>query len=78
MSVFQTPGISAWPDILARSRQHLRAERPLAYLPNANLIWMQFGFELFTACRAELGAEVIEVYPHAPPPDGHQRLLSKL
>ncbi len=65
MSVFQTPGISAWPDILARSRQHLRAERPLAYLPNANLIWMQFGFELFTACRAELGAEVIEVYPHA-------------
>jgi Protein of unknown function (DUF429) len=36
-----------------------------ANLPNANKIWMLFGFELFAALRSGLKAEVIEVYPAA-------------
>ncbi|HJS87501.1 MAG TPA: DUF429 domain-containing protein [Acetobacteraceae bacterium] len=65
MSVFQTPTAAAWETIRARCRAHLADGGSAAALPNANRIWMLFGFELFASLRAWLDAEIIEVYPHA-------------
>ena len=65
LACFRTPAVSEWAGIRARCAEHLRAGRSAATLPNANKIWMLFGFELFAALRSCLQAEAIEVYPFA-------------
>lgn len=65
LSSFRTPSQSAWHDIKHVCRDHLNRGQPLAKLPYANKIWMLFGFELFSALREALDAEIIEVYPFA-------------
>lgn len=64
LSVFKTPNVSQWPDILFKCRQHLAGAGSLARLPHANMIWMRYGFELFSAFRRN-GWKPIEVYPFA-------------
>jgi predicted nuclease with RNAse H fold len=64
ISCFQTPSLIGWGSIVRDCRKHLRDGRPLNRLPNANRIWMLYGFELFAALRL-LTPEVIEVYPQA-------------
>lgn len=64
ISCFQTPSLVGWDSIVRDCRQHLLGGRPLNRLPNANRIWMLYGFELFAALRF-LTPEVIEVYPQA-------------
>ncbi len=63
LASFRTPTIDRWPDIIARCRRHLAAGGSAARLPFANMIWMLYGFELYTALRTTLGVEVIETYP---------------
>jgi Protein of unknown function (DUF429) len=65
LSSFKTPAKSDWADIREKCAQHLRSGGSTASLPHANKIWMLFGFELFSALRSGVGAEVIEVYPFA-------------
>ena len=65
LSAFRTPSTGDWPGILTTCHGHIQGGGRLSYLPHANKIWMLFGFELFAACRSELGAEILEVYPHA-------------
>jgi predicted nuclease with RNAse H fold len=65
LSSFSTPARAAWDGIRERGSRHLDERGQLARLPHANKIWMLFGFALFESLRAELGCEVIEVYPFA-------------
>ena len=65
LSSFRTPAVSSWPEIKAMCIAHLDAGKETAKLPHANKIWMLFGFELFTALREQLDADIIEVYPFA-------------
>lgn len=64
LSVFRTPGKDEWADVIARCRTFLNSDGALARLPNANRVWMLYGFELFSALR-EAGFDTIEVYPYA-------------
>lgn len=63
ISYFQTPARSKWNAIVGSSRAHLNAGGALQRLPNANRIWMLYGFALFKALSKEF--EVLEAYPHA-------------
>jgi predicted nuclease with RNAse H fold len=65
LSSFRTPPESAWEGIREKCANHLRVGKSLATLPNANRIWMLFGFKLFAFLKSGLSAEVIEVYPFA-------------
>jgi predicted nuclease with RNAse H fold len=65
LSSFPTPAASAWAGIREKCADHLSHGGSAANLPNANQIWMLFGFELFVGLRSGLRAEVIEVYPAA-------------
>jgi predicted nuclease with RNAse H fold len=65
LSVFQTPAIAEWQVIHVKCAEHLRSGRSLVTLPNANRIWMLFGFELFASLHARVKAEIIEIYPHS-------------
>jgi hypothetical protein len=65
LSSFRTPAASDWAGIREKCELHLRSGGSVASLPHANKIWMLFGFELFSALRNGLDAEVIEVYPFA-------------
>jgi hypothetical protein len=65
LSSFRTPAASDWAGIQEKCALHLRSGASAASLPHANKIWMVFGFELFSALRSGLKAEVIEVYPFA-------------
>ncbi len=64
-SSFSTPRVDQWEHIKEKCSGHLNNGGELARLPEANKIWMIFGFELFTHLRATFGSEVIEVYPSA-------------
>jgi predicted nuclease with RNAse H fold len=64
LSVFKTPRDEEWKNLICKCRAHLDSGGPLSHLPNANRIWMLYGFELFSALR-KAGFEVIEVYPFA-------------
>ena len=65
VSSFRTPVASDWVGIREKCGFHLRSGGGTASLPYANKIWMLFGFELFSALRNGMDAEVIEVYPFA-------------
>jgi hypothetical protein len=65
LSSFQTPAASDWAGIREKCVKHLLSGGSAASLPHANKIWMLYGFELFSALRHGLDAEVIEVYPFA-------------
>lgn len=65
LSSFKTPALDHWPQIREECRLHLEAGGALSRLPNANRVWMLYGFELFSCLRGALAAEVIEVYPFA-------------
>lgn len=65
LSSFRTPAASDWAGIREKCSLHLRSGGSAASLPHANKIWMLFGFELFSALRSGVNAEVIEVYPFA-------------
>jgi predicted nuclease with RNAse H fold len=64
LSVFKTPRVGVWPLIIKKCQDHLHDGGAPSRLPYANMIWMQYGFELFAVLRkAEIN--VIEVYPFA-------------
>lgn len=62
---FRTPAVENWSVIRSKCRSHLASGASLASLPFGRMLWMLFGFELFTSFRNKLGVEVIEVYPFA-------------
>jgi len=64
ISCYYTPDRGEWVRIKDECRRYLGAGKPLSGMPNANRIWMLYGFELFRALRA-LGVSVIETYPQA-------------
>jgi Protein of unknown function (DUF429) len=65
LSSFRTPATSAWAGIREKCANHLELGGTAATLPQANMIWMLFGFELFACLKSAFAAEVIEVYPFA-------------
>jgi len=64
LSIFKTPSDDEWSHALAKCRAYLDGGGTLAHLPDANRIWMLYGFELFSALRSA-GFDVIEIYPFA-------------
>ena len=65
LSSFRTPAAADWAGIREKCLCHLGSGRSAATLPQANKIWMLFGFELFAQLRNSFWVEVIEVYPFA-------------
>ena len=65
LSSFRTPAAIDWVRIREKCIHHLGSGGSATSIPHANKIWMLFGFELFSALRSGLGAEIIEVYPFA-------------
>ena len=65
LSFFRTPVATAWAGIREKCTNHLVLGGTVATLPYANMIWMLFGFRLFSLLKDELHAEVIEVFPYA-------------
>ncbi len=65
LSSFSTPTRGMWSEIREKCSKHLRNGGTPSTLPYGNKIWMLYGFELFTALRRVLTADIIEVYPFA-------------
>src|SRR5580704_4117376 len=61
LSSFRTPAASAWAGIREKCADHLAHGGSAATLPNANKIWMLFGFKLFASLKSGFRAEGIEV-----------------
>ena len=62
---FRTPTNEKWISIRKECADHLADGKSIATLPQANKIWMLYGFELCDQIRSLLSVEVIEVYPYA-------------
>ena len=65
LSSFRTPDEKGWRQLQQECRRYLVEGKPVSHLPNANKIWMLYGFQIFEAFRAATSSEVLEVYPYA-------------